>query len=92
MSLMTDGEAPGPVRFFLACDRVGCQERVCFDLVIAEPPPDRDADLFGHLLHEAGQAAPYIRELGWMFIEGGEGYWCPACSRPGRRPPPAAGP
>ncbi|WP_059007671.1 hypothetical protein [Streptomyces specialis] len=94
MSLTTDGRAPGPVRFFLACDRRDCQERITFDLVIADPPPDLEEDLFGHMLHEAGQATPYIKELGWIFIEGGEGYWCPACATPPslRRPPDAQDP
>ncbi|WP_049580467.1 hypothetical protein [Streptomyces sp. SBT349] len=82
MSLMTSGTAPGPVRFHLACDRMGCRARVSFDLVIADSPPDPEEDFFGHLLHEAGQASPYIRDMGWEFIQGGEGYWCPACSLP----------
>ncbi|MEE1943210.1 hypothetical protein V1L54_28050 [Streptomyces sp. TRM 70361] len=89
MSLTTAGKAPGPVRFYLACDRMGCRERVSFDLVIAEEPPDRGTDLFGYLLHEAGKAAPYIRDCGWVFIEGGEGYWCPKCSAPASRAPSA---
>ncbi|KOG86615.1 hypothetical protein [Streptomyces varsoviensis] len=86
MSLTTEGRAPGPVRFYLACDRGGCTERVTFDLVISEPPPDEELDLTNFLLHEAKQAVPYIAELGWIFLQGGEGYWCPACSTPSRGP------
>jgi hypothetical protein len=82
MSLTTSGSAPGPVRFFLACDYLDCRERISFDLVIPEPPPDIDEDFFGHLLHEANAASPHIKDLGWTFIQGGEGYWCPSCSRP----------
>lgn len=87
MSLTTEGRAPGPVRYRLACDRGGCTERVSFDLVVAEPPPDRETDFLGHLLHEAHQAVGYIEELGWVFIQGGEGYWCPGCSAPSRARP-----
>ncbi|WP_327368027.1 hypothetical protein [Streptomyces sp. NBC_01217] len=85
MSLTTDGEPPGPVRFYLACDRRGCPARAVFDLVIAEPPPDIETDLFGHVLHSATVASPYIAERGWIFIQQ-EGYWCPNCASPGRRP------
>ncbi|MBB1242931.1 hypothetical protein GL263_05025 [Streptomyces durbertensis] len=81
MSLTTDGRAPGPVRFYLICDRGGCQERICFDLVISEPPPNQDEDLFGNLLHEAAAATPYLTERGWGITRGGEGYWCPGCRR-----------
>ncbi|MEU7177500.1 hypothetical protein ACWIG3_10535 [Streptomyces celluloflavus] len=84
MSLMTDGKAPGPVRFYLACDRGKCTERISFDLVISEPRPDEEADFLGHILHEAHHAAPLIADLGWVFIQGGEGYWCPACAGPTR--------
>lgn len=76
------------MRFFLACDRSGCEELIMFDMVIADPPPDREKDLFGYLLHEATHAAPHIKELGWIFIEGGEGYWCPKCATPASRRPP----
>jgi hypothetical protein len=85
MSLTTGGEPPGPVRFYLACDRGSCQARAVFDLVIAEPPPDIGTDLFGHLLHSATVASPHIEELGWVFRQQ-EGYWCPNCVSPGRRP------
>jgi hypothetical protein len=84
MSLTTQGKAPGPVRFYLACDRLDCTERISFDLVIADPPPDGEADLIGSLLHEASRATPLIEELGWTFIQGGEGYWCPRCTNPSR--------
>lgn len=85
MSLTTDGEPPGPVRFHLQCDRWGCQARAVFDMVIAEPPPDIEADLFGHILHSATVASPRIGELGWIYVQQ-EGYWCPTCAAPGRRP------
>lgn len=85
MSLTTDGEPPGPVRFYLACDHSGCRARAVFDLVIAEPPPDIETDLFGRVLHSATVASPYIEQLGWIFIQQ-EGYWCPNCASPGRRP------
>ncbi|MET8975210.1 hypothetical protein ABZX85_06270 [Streptomyces sp. NPDC004539] len=87
MSLTTDGRAPGPVRFHLRCDRGGCAARAVFDLVITEPRPDIDKDFTGHLLHESTTAFPHITELGWIFIQGGEGYWCPRCS--GRRTGPS---
>lgn len=87
MSLKTDGKAPGPVRFYLLCDRLGCEARAVFELVIAQPPPDREEDIFGHLLHEAEHAHGHIAALGWTFIMGGEGYWCPRCS--GHRSGPA---
>ncbi|KNB54253.1 hypothetical protein [Streptomyces caatingaensis] len=80
MGLTTEGRAPGPVRYRLVCDRGGCTKRVSFDLVIAEPPPDRETDFFGHLLHEARQAVGYVEELGWMCVEEGQSYWCPDCS------------
>ncbi|RBM16500.1 hypothetical protein [Streptomyces sp. PT12] len=80
MSLMTNGIAPGPVRFHLACDRMGCRAEVSFDLVIADSPPDTPEDHRGGIPHEAGQARPYIRDMGWHITQGGEGYRCPACS------------
>lgn len=92
MSLMTEGEAPGPVRFYLACDDVGCPALAVFDLVINEPPPPIEDDLFGHILHSSSRAAPYIEQQGWTFHHG-IGYWCPVCSTPRsqRRAPPKAG-
>ncbi|MGK5640966.1 hypothetical protein ACSNOK_22015 [Streptomyces sp. URMC 126] len=86
MSLTTEGRAPGPVRFRLACDRGDCAEHTTFDLVIAEPPPDRETDFLGHLLHEAHQAMPYIDGLGWVCA-GGAGYRCPTCAAASRRRP-----
>jgi len=87
MSLMTDGKAPGPVRFYLRCDRRDCAARAVFELVITEPRPDVDKDLTGYLLHEATTAYPHITELGWTFTPGGVGYRCPRCS--GRRTGPS---
>ncbi|MGY5033367.1 hypothetical protein ACWC9U_21235 [Streptomyces sp. 900116325] len=87
MSLTTDGEPPGPVRFRLLCDRRGCRARAVFDMVIADPPPDIESDLFGHFLHSATIASPHIEELGWKYVQQ-EGYWCPGCDAPGRRPRP----
>ncbi|WP_045865169.1 hypothetical protein [Streptomyces sp. WMMB 714] len=84
MSLMTEGEAPGPVRFYLACDDIGCPARAVFDLVIDEPPPPIEEDLFAHVLHSSTRAAPYIERQGWTFTRG-IGYWCPDCSTPRSR-------
>ena len=86
---MTDGKAPGPVRFHLRCDRPDCAARAVFELVITEPRPDIDKDLTGYLLHEATAASPHITELGWTFTPGGIGYWCPRCSGHRTGPPPA---
>ena len=58
-----------------------------FDMVIADPPPDIESDLFGHFLHSATLASQHIEELGWKYVQQ-EGYWCPACAAPGRRPRP----
>ncbi|MHC5906304.1 hypothetical protein ACVNF4_20735 [Streptomyces sp. S6] len=88
MSLTTDGRAPGPVRFHLRCDRGDCAARAVFELVITEPRPDIGKNLMGHLLHEATAAVPHITELGWIFIQGGEGYWCPRCAGHRTGPPP----
>lgn len=90
MSLKTDGEAPGLVRFYLACDMPACRTRAVFDLVIATAPPPIDEDLFGHLMHSTEQAAEYIGEQGWQFVQT-FGYWCPNCSTPReeRRPAPS---
>lgn len=86
---MTEGEAPGPVRLHLACDETGCPARAVFDLVIDEPPPPIEEDLFGHILHSGSRAAPYLEEQGWTFTQG-IGYWCPGCSAPrSQRPSPA---
>ncbi|WP_093838337.1 hypothetical protein [Streptomyces aidingensis] len=79
MSLMTEGKTPGPVRYYLACDRGGCGARIMFDLVISDPGPPREEDFFGYLLHPAEEAAPHISGLGWTFLQG-DGYWCPGCS------------
>ncbi|MGH3309165.1 MAG: hypothetical protein ACRDP3_01015 [Streptomyces sp.] len=88
MSLMTEGAAPGPVRFYLACDDLSCPALAVFDLVIDEPPPPIEDDLFGHILHSSSRAAPYIAEQGWTFTQG-IGYWCPTCSTPpSQRPAP----
>jgi hypothetical protein len=85
---MTEGEAPGPVRFYLACDDISCPARAVFDLVINEPPPPIEDDLFGYMLHSSSHAAPYIEKQGWTFTQG-IGYWCPTCSTPrSRRPAP----
>ncbi|MFF2406640.1 hypothetical protein [Streptomyces sp. NPDC058092] len=72
------------MRFYLAYDRRGCQAWAVFDLVVAEPPPDVETDLFGHVLYRATVASPYVEELGRIFIQQ-EGYWCPNCASPGRR-------
>jgi hypothetical protein len=92
MSLTIEGEAPGPVRFYLACDDIGCPARAVFDLVIHEPPPPIEDDLFGHMLHSSSLAAPYLEEQGWTYTQG-IGYWCPTCSTPRsqRRTPPKPG-
>ncbi|WP_327245856.1 hypothetical protein [Streptomyces sp. NBC_01320] len=37
------------------------------------------------MLHSAKAASPYIAEHGRVHIQQ-EGYWCPACVAPGRRP------
>lgn len=85
---MTEGEAPGPVRFYLACDDIGCPSRAVFDLVIDEPPPPIEDDLFGHILHSSSLAAPFLEQQGWTFTQG-VGYWCPTCSTPlSQRPAP----
>lgn len=81
MSLTTAGEPPGPVRFFLMCDRLGCGARAVLDLVVPDRPPDIETDLFGHLLHSAKAAAPRIADMGWTYCQG-DGYWCPRCSTP----------
>lgn len=88
MSLTTEGEAPGPVRFLLACDSPSCPARAVFDLVINDPPPPIEEDLFGHVLHCSARAAPYLEEQGWTYAQG-VGYWCPTCSSPrSQRPAP----
>ncbi|MEX3102137.1 hypothetical protein DF268_22635 [Streptomyces sp. V2] len=89
MSLMTDGKAPGPVRFYLRCDRRDCEARAVFELVITEPGPDIEQDLMGHIMHESGKAVPYIAEMGWKFYPGGIGYWCPRCTGHRTGPAPA---
>lgn len=88
MSLLTEGEAPGPVRFHLACDVEGCPARAVFDLVISEPPPPVEEDLLGHLLHSGNHAAPYLEQQGW-HVGQGAGHSCPSCSAPreGRHAP-----
>ncbi|MBT2387635.1 hypothetical protein [Streptomyces sp. ISL-11] len=86
MSLTTAGKTPGPVRFYLACDHRGCDARTTFDLVIPDPGPSRDDDLWGYLLHHAHTATPHIKELGWAYING-DGYWCPDCCAPAHHHP-----
>ncbi|GGX86448.1 hypothetical protein [Streptomyces hiroshimensis] len=76
MSLTTAGKTPGPVRFYLACDHHGCTTHTTFDLVIPDPGPSRDDDLWGHLLHHTYTATPHIKELGWSYLHG-NGYTCP---------------
>ncbi|MFB6779859.1 hypothetical protein ACFCX0_21055 [Streptomyces sp. NPDC056352] len=50
-----------------------------------DPPPDIGTDLFGHVLHSAKAASPYIAEHGRVHIQQ-EGYRGPACVAPGCRP------
>ncbi|GEB49344.1 hypothetical protein [Streptomyces cacaoi] len=78
---MTDGTAPGPVRFYLACDAPDCRTRAVFDLVVETAPPPMDEDVIGHVTHNGAQAAEFIKAQGWVFIPT-FGYWCPTCATP----------
>ncbi|MDJ1132759.1 hypothetical protein [Streptomyces iconiensis] len=89
---MTDGKGPGLVRFYLACDAADCGTRAVFDLVIETSPPPIEEDVIGHITHSGAEAADYIKEQGWTFIQT-FGYFCPTCSTPRserRATPPTA--
>ncbi|MCX4964028.1 hypothetical protein ACIGJO_34180 [Streptomyces sp. NPDC079020] len=81
MTLASEGEAPGPVRFYLACDWPHCDTHTMFDLVVAEPAPPIEEDFLGHLMHTAQASVGRVRELGWTYHEG-IGHWCSRCSDP----------
>ncbi|GAB2573287.1 hypothetical protein GCM10027168_02800 [Streptomyces capparidis] len=81
MTMATDGKAPGPIRFYLVCDRPGCGTRTTFDVVVEDAGPSLEDDLWGHITHRATAGAPRAAELGWTYLQG-DGHWCPRCSDP----------
>ena len=88
---MTDGKAPGLVRYYLACDSMSCATRAVFDLVIETPPPPVEEDFIAHFTHNGAQAADFLEERGWHFIRT-FGYFCPSCSTPRSQRPPSPAP
>jgi hypothetical protein len=86
MTMGSEGKAPGPIRYFLACDRPGCDTRTMFDVVVSEPGPTMEDNFWGYLEHRTKPGADRAQELGWTWLQG-DGHWCPRCSDPVDRAP-----